>query len=403
MMNPQDDEGDVYLDESDIINDIILDDEDLTDVVDDEDDSSDNNDSIEAGDGMLLEGGDDSVHVFNNHAGEIYTVACSPTDATLVATGGGDSKEGPTGKKGFIWRISHGDWTAELAGKKEAVSCLSFSHDGQLLASGGLDSTVNIWDINGNQKHKFAYDAADGWHPRGHLVLAGSTDCTAVMWNADNNQLINTFSGHGGSVTCGGFTPDGKIVSTGTEDATFRVWNPVTCEAIHAISFHTERLTCLTISSDSTVALICSEDGSAKIVNITTGKIVSSLSGHSDFIISVEFAPSMLWAATGGRDKKLIIWDLPQSSPRCICNHKLISYTGPTEEASIPCAAGYSNMLEMDRWIPLRGYRLQRWENPDMGQSIWKLHKNIFVGIPVGSCHLSYDGTARVFQMAEFR
>lgn len=43
------------------------------------------------------------------YAGELYTVACSPTDATLVATGGGDDK-------GFLWRIGHGDWAVELQG-----------------------------------------------------------------------------------------------------------------------------------------------------------------------------------------------------------------------------------------------------------------------------------------------
>jgi WD40 repeat protein len=47
------------------------------------------------------------------------------------------------------------------------------------------------------------------WHPRGHLVLAGSEDSTVWMWNADKGACINTFSGHGGSVTCGDFTPDG--------------------------------------------------------------------------------------------------------------------------------------------------------------------------------------------------
>lgn len=41
--------------------------------------------------------------------GELYTVACSPTDNTLVATGGGDDK-------GFIWRIGQGDWAVELQG-----------------------------------------------------------------------------------------------------------------------------------------------------------------------------------------------------------------------------------------------------------------------------------------------
>ena len=47
------------------------------------------------------------------------------------------------------------------------------------------------------------------WHPRGHLVLAGSEDSTAWMWNADRGVYLNIFSGHGASVTCGDFTPDG--------------------------------------------------------------------------------------------------------------------------------------------------------------------------------------------------
>lgn len=48
------------------------------------------------------------------------------------------------------------------------------------------------------------------WHPRGHLVLAGSEDSTVWMWNADRASYLNMFSGHGSSVTCGDFTSDGK-------------------------------------------------------------------------------------------------------------------------------------------------------------------------------------------------
>ena len=43
------------------------------------------------------------------HLGELYSAACSPTDASLVATGGGDDK-------GFLWRIGQGDWAFELQG-----------------------------------------------------------------------------------------------------------------------------------------------------------------------------------------------------------------------------------------------------------------------------------------------
>ncbi|KAF5949559.1 hypothetical protein HYC85_011552 [Camellia sinensis] len=37
-------------------------------------------------------------------------VVCSPTDGTLVATGGGDDK-------GFLWKIGQGDWAFELQGR----------------------------------------------------------------------------------------------------------------------------------------------------------------------------------------------------------------------------------------------------------------------------------------------
>lgn len=126
--------------------------------------------------------------------GELYTVSCSPTDAELVATGGGDDK-------GFLWRIGRGDWAFELqgmsmrkklwdfcstlfiivhlnvfqvvrhsfvwyyvnfspfepllsfcAGHKDSLSSLAFSTDGKLLASGSFDGIIQIWDVAGNLK-----------------------------------------------------------------------------------------------------------------------------------------------------------------------------------------------------------------------------------------------------------
>ncbi|KAI3905159.1 hypothetical protein MKX01_017405, partial [Papaver californicum] len=74
------------------------------------------------------------------------------------------------------------------------------------------------------------------WHPRGHVVLAGSEDDTVWLWNADRNAYLNMFSGHVSSFTCGDFTPDGKTICTGSDDASLRVWNPKTGENVHVIS-----------------------------------------------------------------------------------------------------------------------------------------------------------------------
>ncbi|KAE9449585.1 hypothetical protein C3L33_18516, partial [Rhododendron williamsianum] len=259
-----------------------------------DDDLSDAEDGPGA-DGEAIDEADDSMHIFTGHTGELYTVACSPTDGTLVATGGGDNK-------GFLWKMGHGDWAFEIQGHKDSVSSLAFSTDGQLLASGSFDGLVQIWDTNsGSLKCALEGSGKDiewvRWHPKGHLVLAGLDDSTVWMWNADTGSYLNMFSGHTDSVTCGDFTPDGH-------------------------PYHTKGLTCLTITSDSTLALTGSEDGSVHIVNITTGRVVSSLNAHLDSIEGVGLAKSFPLAATGGVDHKLVVWDLQHSSPRCICEHE---------------------------------------------------------------------------------
>ncbi|KAK9068612.1 hypothetical protein SSX86_012727 [Deinandra increscens subsp. villosa] len=412
LANDVEDHGEVFLDEDDIVEEIYVDEEDLPDADNDADSGSDAEDSDEA---------DDSMHIFTGHTGELYTVACSPTEAQLVATGAGDDK-------GFLWKIGQGDWALELQGMcfflscfqvcllfktflsfaighKDSVSCVVFSYDGQLVASGSFDGVIQVWDISlGTLKCTLDGPGAGiewvRWHPRGHIVLAGSEDSTVWMWNADRSAYLNTFSGHASSVTCGDFTPDGKTICTGSDDASLRVWNPKTGENIHVVKghfYHPEGLTCLAITADSSLVLTGSKDGSVHIVNIATGKVVSSLASHTDSIECIGLSASAPWAATGSMDKKLIIWDLQHSLARCTCEHEegvtCLTWLGATRYVATGCVDGKVRIwdsLSGECTKTLRGHTAPV-------QSL---------AMSPDGTHLvsaSLDGTARVFEIDEFR
>lgn len=385
--NSEHDEDDaVFLEDGDIEQEIVVDDEDLPDVEGNED-----------SDGEAFDESDDAVHIFTGHTGELYTVASSPLDATLVATGGGDDK-------GFVWGIGQ-DWAFELEGHKDSVSSLAFSTDGQLLSSGSFDGYVQVWDINARNLKCQLEGPAEGiewirWHPRGHLVLAGSEDFTVWMWNADKGTHLATFAGHGGSVTCGDFTPDGKVICTGSDDTTMRIWNPKSAESIHVVRghpYHTEGLTCLSVSPDSVLALTGSKDGSVHAVNIVTGKVVTSLTAHTDSIECVSFAASSSWAATGGMDGKLIIWDIQNSSPRCTCEHEegvtCLSWLGASRFVATGSVDGKVRI-----WDSLSGACVKTLSgHTDAIQSL---------AISADGDYLisaALDHTARVFEIAEFK
>ncbi|CAM8891639.1 unnamed protein product [Rhodiola kirilowii] len=412
-MDEEDDSGDVFVNEEDIVEEINMDDEELPDADEDEEEGGFDGAGGRFGDDDDDEDDDDdSMHTFTGHSGELYTVVCSPTDPSLVATGGGDDKC-------FLWKIGQGDWAFELLGHGDSVSTLAFSNDGLLLASGSLDGVIKVWDIpSGNLK--CTLDGPAGgiewlrWHPRGHVLLAGSEDSTLWMWNADRGgAYLNMFTGHASSVTCGDFTPDGKLICSGSDDAALRVWNPQTGDTIHVVRghpYHTQGLTCMAMkaaSADSSLAITGSNDGSVHIVNINTGKVVTSLishmdpahteTAHSDSVECVGFAPSSPWAATGGLDNKLIIWDLDHSVPRSICDHPdgvtCLRWLGSSRYIATGCVDGKVRV-----WDSLSGLCARTFSGHSHAIQVFAVSSNLdFI---VSS---SLDGTARVFEVHDLR
>ncbi|NEQ81460.1 MAG: hypothetical protein F6K26_14765 [Moorea sp. SIO2I5] len=108
------------------------------------------------------------------------------------------------------------------------VNSVSFSPDGQLIATGSADGTLKLWHRDGKLLRicvgHSSYVNSVSFSPNGQILATGSADGTVKLWNIDASELI-TFHGHETEVTSIGFSPDGKVIVSGSSDGTVRFWN----------------------------------------------------------------------------------------------------------------------------------------------------------------------------------
>lgn len=262
-------------------------------------------------------GPDDSVACVN-HTDSVLAVALSPTDRSLLVTGGQDDVA-------IMWTMqetSTGVTCTEkcrLLGHTDSVVQVGFSHDGQYVATASYDATVRIWTASSGA----LLHALDGpgkeiewlhWHPKGHAIIAGSADGMAWMWWAPSGKVMQIFTGHASSVTCGCWGLGGKVVVTGSEDQSVIVWNPRTGTPQNTMrQVHEVGIVSICAHEESPVVVSGATDATVKVLQLETGKTLANLTGHVESVEAVGFntpaVGGLSLLATGGMDGKVMIWD----------------------------------------------------------------------------------------------
>ena len=85
-----------------------------------------------------------------------------------------------------LWDAEDGHLMCRLTGHQGSVSSLDLSPDGKLLASGGRDGTVRIWDV-GAEREIACFRAGSNvrsvsFSPDGRRVASGLRDTTVLVW-----------------------------------------------------------------------------------------------------------------------------------------------------------------------------------------------------------------------------
>ena len=155
---------------------------------------------------------------------------------------------------------------------------LAFNKDNMLLAGGGGDSNVILWDVSADppkQKETFKVSSTAVYclaiAPSGKTLAVGAGDPQVTLWDLTQTppRQTATASTHKGIVHGVAFSADGKTLASGAADKTMRLWTIVNdnklkeksvAEAhpggVLALAFHpTDEKVLVTGGSDGTIAV----------------------------------------------------------------------------------------------------------------------------------------------------
>jgi WD40 repeat protein len=239
--------------------------------------------------------------VFTAHTADIWTVKFSPAE-NIVASGGVDS----TVK---IWKRESGEIIHTLK-HPMGVTYLAFRADGKFIATSCYDGKVRIWKVeDGSLIKEFAGHEGTVWHVAfstdGRTIASGGQDATIKLWDVEKGILLRILKGHKLTVWSVKFSPDGNIIASGSFDNTVKLWNVLDGKLLSNIKGHTEAVVDLAFSNNGKKLATASDDKTIKIWDMPDGKIIHSIK-VPEHVQAVVFSPDDKRLMTGGRDKIMI-------------------------------------------------------------------------------------------------
>lgn len=262
------------------------------------------------------------------HYYDMNTLSFSP-DGQNIATGGEDGKV-------KLWNAASGFCFVTFPEHSASISAVEFAKQGQVLFSASLDGTVRAFDLVRYRNFRtftsptpvqFCSLAVD---PSGEVVCAGSLDSYEIyLWSVQTGKLLDILSGHSAPVSGLSFSPNGDRLASCSWDRSVRLWGvfgrsresePITVSG---------EATSIAYSPDGKELCVSTLDGQLSFIDVAEGQIKSVIEGRRDISggrkaddaqtaannAASKYFNSVAWTAdgrcvlAGGASKYVVLYD----------------------------------------------------------------------------------------------
>jgi WD40 repeat protein len=200
-----------------------------------------------------------------------------------------------------------------LAGMQRDVVSVDWSPDGRLLATGGDDEWVRVWDaqtgalVKAVAKHARGIDDVSFSRDSRFLVSGGGDKKVRVV-RLDTLEEVGTFDDPNPYRTV--FSPDGARVVVGDQSGEVRVLDAATGALLHKLEQHTNRAQALAFAPTGEL-VVAAWDRSASVWSAGTFTLQRVLPRFESEGASIAFSHDGRWAAVAESDFSIHLFRLP--------------------------------------------------------------------------------------------
>ncbi|KAK3862513.1 hypothetical protein Pcinc_031629 [Petrolisthes cinctipes] len=249
---------------------------------------------------------------FDAHDGEVNSVCFSP-QGKLLATGGGD-------RKLKLWDIAHSVVEARglLMGSNAGVTAIDFDAEESLILGASNDFASRVWTVIDHRlRHTLTGHSGKVMAARflseSAKVVTGSHDRTLKIWDLRSRACVRTiFAGS----SCNDLVPSDSAATTiisGHFDKKIRFWDTRTEQSANEVPLQ-GKITSLSLSKDGFYLLTCVRDDSLKILDLRKNQVIHTFTGDGFHVgadyTRATFSPDATYVAVGSGDGSVYIWNV---------------------------------------------------------------------------------------------
>ncbi|KAF7953131.1 hypothetical protein EAE96_006348 [Botrytis aclada] len=209
----------------------------------------------------------------------------------------------------------------QLEGHSGEVFAAKFDPNGNYIASGSMDRSINLWRTYGNCENYGTLTGHKGaildlqWSRDSRALFSASADMHLASWDLETGTRIRRHVGHEEVINCMDISKRGEeLLISGSDDGYVGIWDPRTKAAVDFIPTEFP-VTAVALAEAGNELYSGGIDNDIKVWDMRRKAVVYSMLGHQDTITSLRVSPDSQTLLSNSMDSTVRTWDIRPFAP----------------------------------------------------------------------------------------